>query len=77
VPPPISTVHHEVVGVRQHRSRIGFESVEMLVEGAGERMVVRAPPLLLVVPLEQREVDDPERMEALGGKPELSAEMHS
>ena len=52
-------VADEVVGVAEHGARIALEVVEVFQLGHREGMVREAPPLLLVIPFEHREIDDP------------------
>ena len=73
-PPPISVaVDHDVVGAAAPGAGIGVE----VARRRGERVVHRVPALLVLVPLEHREVDDPEEVVALSarGSAELEAQL--
>ena len=64
----LRAVEHDVVGARAQRARI--------LEGAGrrrERVVQRVPALLVRVPLEHREVDDPQQLVAALGDQVVAA----
>ena len=72
----LAAVEHEVVPSRQARARIGVEDPELVGIRARERVVQRDPPLAVVVPLEHREVDDPEEVPlALGHDLEVARDL--
>ena len=52
-------VDDQVVRLGLHLARVGFQQRQVLVPRGRERMVVGRPALLLLVPDERREVDDP------------------
>ena len=54
-------VADEVVGVGPHATGVVVQVLYVFELGRGERMVHGVVTLGLVVPLEQREVDDPQR----------------
>ncbi len=58
----LPAVEDDVVGLGQHLARIGLEQVQILFARRGERVVHRVPALLVGVPVEQREVGDPEQL---------------
>ena len=54
-------VQHEVVGLGPRPARVASPAAAVLVARRREGMVHRVPALLLLVPLDQREVDRPRR----------------
>ena len=58
-------------------ARIGLERRGIVVARRGERMVHGHPALLLGVPLEHREVDDPQRPPACFDEPEVLADLQA
>ena len=62
----LGTVADEVVGVGAHAARVAFEVGHVLGFGRGEGVMHRVEALRLVVPLEHREIHDPQRSEPLG-----------
>ncbi len=52
-------VDHQIVGLSAALARIGVEQRDVLRARRRERMVHRTPPLLFLVELEHRELDDP------------------
>ncbi|OIQ79435.1 hypothetical protein GALL_388340 [mine drainage metagenome] len=54
-------VEHHVVGLGQAAPRVAAQVVDVLVLRRGERVMAGDPALLVVVELEHREVDDPQR----------------
>src|SRR5206468_3570506 len=63
----LEAVHHNVISPRGSVARIALELVEVCDRRRGERMVPREITLRLLVPFEQREIRDPEQVEAFGG----------
>ena len=63
----LNAVHDEIVGIGTDATRIGVHQREVLALGRRERMVHRIVTLRLVVPFEQREIDDPQRREPVVG----------
>lgn len=61
----LRAVADEVVGVGAHAARIAFEVLHVLGFGRGEGVVHGVEALRLLVPLEHREVDDPQRRKLL------------
>ena len=61
----LGAVADEVVGVGPHATGVAVQVLYVFELGRGERMVHGVVTLGLVVPLEQREVDDPQRSELL------------
>ena len=65
-----STVEHKVVGVGAYLKDVfrlvGVVVLQMLRLGCGEGMMQGVPLVLLVVPLEEREVGEPEGCENVG-----------
>lgn len=57
----LGAVTDEVVGVGPHATGVAVQVLYVFELGRGERMVHGVVTLGLVVPLEQREVDDPQR----------------
>ena len=57
----LPAVEDDVVGLGQHAARIGLEQVQIFFARRGERVIHRVPSLLVGVPVEQREVGDPEQ----------------
>ena len=57
----LRAVADEVVGVGPHATGVAVQVLYVFELGRGERMVHGVVTLGLVVPLEQREVDDPQR----------------
>ena len=57
-------VQHHVVGLGERVAGVGREQVLVAVLGRGERMVARRPGLRLLVVLEHREIDHPQRLPA-------------
>lgn len=63
----LNAVHDEIVGIGTDATRIGVHQREVLALGRRERMVHRIVTLRLVIPFEQREIDDPQRREPVVG----------
>src|SRR5579859_2290464 len=70
-------VQHHVVGLGERGAGVGIEERLVTVHGAGERMMQRVPALFVLVPLEHREVDDPQRTPVLAGVTLLVADFHA
>ena len=64
-------VHHEVVGVRAHSKRVAVEKINLVLVGLGEGLVLGVQALAVLVPVEQREVHNPEEVVALARHLEL------
>ena len=60
----LPTVQHQVVGLGDAGARIGFQQVLVAVLGRGERVMQGHPALLVLVVLEHREVQHPQRLPA-------------
>ena len=73
----LPAVQHDVVGLGERVRRVGREQVLVAVLRRGERMVARAPGLLLVVEFEHREVDDPQRLPAVLREAALVADLRA
>ena len=74
--PELPPVPDEVVRLAERRSRIALDQLLVPGDEARERVVAERPALVLLVPLEEREVDDPEELvPALVDEPELSPEV--
>ena len=58
----LEAVHDEVVGVAAHGQRVGVETINVLLDRLCERLVLGGVGLALVIPVEQREVDDPQEV---------------
>src|SRR6185312_3815361 len=67
----LPAVPHRVVGPASPASGVAVEVAGRAREG----VVQRIPARLVLVPLEHREVDDPEQVVALGRRGELEAEL--
>ena len=66
LPPPISLpLSDHVVGARAHAAGIRFEARGIRLERRGERVMHEFPPLLVLQPVEHREVHDPEELVAV------------
>ena len=63
----LNAVHDEIVGIGTDATRVGVHQREVLALGRRERMVHRIVTLRLVIPFEQREIDDPQRREPVVG----------
>src|SRR5205085_12062705 len=63
----LPAVPDHVVGAALPAPRVAVE----VASGCGERVVHRVPARLVLVPLDHREVDDPEEIVALGGRRDL------
>src|SRR5688572_18233425 len=46
--------------------RLGFEEANVFGNWSRERMMAGVPPVLFLVEAEQREINDPEKVEAIG-----------
>ena len=55
-----ATVQHHVVSPRQAAARIGLDFGGIIGAWRGEGMVQGIPALVVLVPLEHREIDDPQ-----------------
>src|SRR3546814_5736812 len=69
------TIEHDVVALRQRRTRIGTQRVGIERLGRGERMVQRDPAAGFVVTLEHRPIDDPQRAPAIDGELQIIANL--
>ena len=56
----LDAVEHDVVRLREHLAGFSSSTVHVLSTRRGERVVHGDPPLLLLVPLEEREVGHPQ-----------------
>ena len=63
----LPAVQDDVVGLGQHLPGIGFEPGQVFLAGRGERVVHRVPAAFISVPVEEREVGDPEQLPAALG----------
>ena len=70
-------VQHHVVGAGQRLARAGLERHRIVVDRRGERVVHRGPALAVGIPLEHREVDDPERRPACADEAEVLADLEA
>src|SRR3546814_9857247 len=59
------TIEHDVVALRQRRTRIGTQRVGIVRLGRGERRVQRDPAARFVVRFENGPIDDPRRAPAI------------
>ena len=71
----LPAVEHDVVRLGDRRARVGLDEALVAVLRTGERMVHRGPALRLLVVLEHREVDHPQRLPAACGEPVLVADL--
>ena len=61
----LKAVHDEVVGAGTHLERVLVEQVQLVDVRQGEGLVLGLVALTLLIPMEQREVHDPEELVAL------------
>ena len=71
----LRAVQHHVVGLGHSRPGIGGERRRIIDLGGSERVVHRDPALRVRVPLEHREVDDPQRPPALHEELQIVADL--
>jgi hypothetical protein len=67
----IQAIHYDVVRARQRCARIAFDFVDVLEPRRRKWMMAGEEAAALLVPFEEREVDDPEEIPALGGNQSL------
>ena len=65
-------VHHDVVMLAANFFRVGLEQRDVLRHGRGERMMAGIPAVLFLIETEQREIDDPQEIESIGGDGQLA-----
>ena len=73
----LGAVQHQVVGTREPGARIGDERGGIGIHRRRERMVHRRPAPLPRIPLEHREIDDPQRPPADRDDAEVAAELQA
>lgn len=64
-PPGLKAVHDKVVGARTGCQRVGLDLGDVGLGRQGEGLVLGSVSLAVLIPVEQREVDDPQEVVAL------------